>query len=249
MNANSIAGSGSSNNRWKRARGATALELLIVIAMIALLVAFFLPVTRSGRSPTRRSQCKNNLKQIGLALHNYHDTYGAFPPAYVADENGKPLHSWRTLILPFVDQAPLYNTIDLSKPWDDPANAKAYQADIPVYRCPEADCPGNHTTYLAIVTPKSCLRPNASRSFSEIQGNPAETIRMMVIEVDAQQSVHWMSPVDGDESFVLGFGPESELAHSSGMHALFMDGSVWMIEAEMPAAERRALISTAGREL
>src|SRR5260370_743998 len=67
-----------------------------------VVIALLLPQT-SSREPARRSQCKNNLKQIGLALHNYHDVYGSFPPAYFVDASGKPMHSWRVLILPFLD--------------------------------------------------------------------------------------------------------------------------------------------------
>ena len=74
-------------------------------------------------------QCANNLKQIALALRNYESVYHALPPAYTVDAEGKPLHSWRTLILPYLEQQALYDKIDLSKPWDDPANKEAYETD------------------------------------------------------------------------------------------------------------------------
>ncbi|MEL7264459.1 MAG: DUF1559 domain-containing protein [Planctomycetota bacterium] len=67
--------------------------------------------------------CSNNVKQIGLGLANYHASWNSFPPAYTVDANGNRLHSWRTLILPYVEQQPLYDRIDLTKPWDDPAHA------------------------------------------------------------------------------------------------------------------------------
>ena len=90
------------------------LHLLWIVPVGCLVIALMLPAQRRAREPARRSQCKNNLKQIGLALHNYHETYGAFPPAYTVDADGKRLHSWRTLILPYLDQAPLYDKIDFS---------------------------------------------------------------------------------------------------------------------------------------
>ena len=96
--------------------------LLIITAILAVAVALFLPTVRTAREAARRSSCSNNLKQIGIALQNYADTYGSLPPAYSVDANGNRLHSWRTLILPFLEANPLYSTIDLSKPWDDPAN-------------------------------------------------------------------------------------------------------------------------------
>ena len=99
----------------------------MVLGIIALLIALLLPAIRSAGPAARRAQCVNNLKQIALALHNYEQAHKALPPAYTVDAKGRPLHSWRTLILPYLEQEPLYQTIDLSKPWNDPANAKALE--------------------------------------------------------------------------------------------------------------------------
>src|SRR5260221_9789347 len=88
---------------------------LLFIAAVA--IASWLPMERGVRPAARRSQCKNNLKQIGLALHNYHGVWGSFPPPYIPDEQGRPKHSWRTLILPMFDQAPLYNKYRFDEPW------------------------------------------------------------------------------------------------------------------------------------
>ncbi len=79
------------------------------------------------------------------------------PPAYTTDADGKPLHSWHTLILPYMGESHLYNTIDLTKPWDDPENAAAFETILLVYCCPSArEGEDNRTSYLAIVTPNSC---------------------------------------------------------------------------------------------
>ncbi len=222
-------------------------QVLAILSIIAVMGALLLPAVRQAREPARRSQCKNNLKQIGLALHNYHDTYNAFPPAYIVDADGKRLHSWRTLILPFLDQASLYETFDLSKPWDDPANAKAFATRIGAYQCPSSKLSETNTTYLAIVTSNSCLRPTEGRQLREISDGPGNT--MMVIEVPVEHAVHWMSPLDADEDLVLGIGPETKLDHVGGVHALFCDGVVRFISAEMKPDVRRALISVAGGEV
>src|SRR6187399_915065 len=103
----------------------TLIELLVVIAIIAILIALLLPAVQQARESARRTQCKNNLKQFGLALHNYHDTHNTFPGGVVgnAHEIGVGLSSWVgwsgvSMLLPFVDQAPLYSTLDFNVYWD-----------------------------------------------------------------------------------------------------------------------------------
>jgi type II secretory pathway pseudopilin PulG len=222
----------------------TLLHLLTCIGIIGLLMALLLPATRSARPAARRMQCVNNLKQIALALHNYESTYKALPPIYTVDAAGKPLHSWRTLILPYLEQQPLYETIDLSKPWNDPANAKAYATEMSQYRCPELNLPTSNTTYLAMVAPNGCFLPDRSRRLSEITDDRGSTL--MVIEVDSGHAVHWMAPMDADESLVMGISSKSKLNHVGGMNGAFVNGSVRFLRADFPAAKRRAMISIAG---
>lgn len=108
----------------RRRSGFTLIELLVVIAIIAVLIALLLPAVQQAREAARRSQCKNNLKQIGLAMHNYHDTANAFPPGAIAGYsilapgNGQGDQerwcagiNWRVSILPYIDQAPLFNKL------------------------------------------------------------------------------------------------------------------------------------------
>src|SRR4029453_18405554 len=130
--------------------GLRLVELLVVVGIIGLLIALLLPAVRYSGDAARRSQCSNNLKQIAIALHSYESDYHCLPPAYTVDATGKPLHSWRTLILPFIEQKLLYDKIDLSKPWDDPAIQAAFAANPQVYRCPSVDNPKSHTPYLAV---------------------------------------------------------------------------------------------------
>lgn len=212
--------------------------------IMVLLIALLSPSVRRSLEPARRTQCRNNLRQIAIAIHLYHDTYGAFPPAYTVDADGKPLHSWRTLILPYLDQQPLYNQIDLSKPWDDPANSEAYQTEIDIFRCPSAVSEPNQTTYLAVVTPDSCIRPTEPTSLEEVTDGASETL--LAIEVAAEHAVHWMTPVDADEQIVLGFGTETEVSHQGGTHVLMVDASVVFLSGSTEASVRRAMISAAG---
>ena len=117
-------------------RGFTLIELLVVIAIIAVLIALLLPAVQQAREAARRSACKNNLKQIGLALHNYHNAYGSFPPAFVPDAEGHPAHSWRVLLLPYVDGEELYSLYRFDEPWNGPHNSKLADKIPSVYRCP-----------------------------------------------------------------------------------------------------------------
>lgn len=225
-------------------RGFRLWELLAVVGIIALLIGLLLPLRRSGGGAARRSSCGNNLRQISIALLNYQDEYGAFPPAYTVDADGKPLHSWRTLILPFCEQNALYEKIDLTKPWDDPANQLARNATIHVYQCPSADTPDGKTTYLAVVGPGSVLQPAQPRSAEEITDDKGLT--MLVIEVDPEHAVHWMSPEDATESQVVNFASAKPLAHPGGTHAAFADGSIRFLPASIKPAVLRALISATG---
>lgn len=102
----------------KSRRGFTLIELLVVIAIIAVLIALLLPAVQQAREAARRAQCKNHLKQLGLALHNYHEAHRLFPPAAILCTNTAPLNvqSWGTMILPFIDQAPLAAKYNYSIP-------------------------------------------------------------------------------------------------------------------------------------
>lgn len=105
-------------------RGFTLIELLVVIAIIAILVALLLPAVQQAREAARRSSCKNNMKQLGLAMHNYHDVHGVFPPGYIApgagcNTQGSPNilnHTGFQMMLPFLEQAPLYDKYNFSNP-------------------------------------------------------------------------------------------------------------------------------------
>ncbi|MBC8291190.1 MAG: DUF1559 domain-containing protein, partial [Planctomycetes bacterium] len=127
-------------------KGFTLIELLVVIAIIAILIALLLPAVQQAREAARRSQCKNNLKQIGLALHNYHETGGTLPPGVINTtwpSSGTPLPAasnqlaWSTMILPFLDQAPLYKKFLTTQPLASTPNNNALAQEIlTAYRCP-----------------------------------------------------------------------------------------------------------------
>lgn len=128
----------------QKKRGFTLIELLVVIAIIAILVALLLPAVQQAREAARRSTCKNNLKQIGIALHNYHDTFRVFPPGCISQEGGaRDAHNWvwTAMILPFIEQGPLFDVltpgdIRATAAIEDPVRRNAMQQPIEAMRCP-----------------------------------------------------------------------------------------------------------------
>jgi|SRR4051812_29992598 len=223
------------------------LGCLAVIGIVGVLIALLLPATRNAREPARRSQCANNLKQIAVALLTYEEKYGALPPAHTVDAEGKPLHSWRTLILPFMEQEPLYQKIDLSKPWDDPANKAAFDAGVPGYGCPSTTAPIMHTVYLAVAVPGGCFKPTEPRKLSEITDSRANTI--MVMEVAEQQAVHWMSPTDSIDFSFMEPKSGARLQHPQGFQAVFVDGSVHFLSVHLQPETLKALITIDGQDV
>jgi prepilin-type N-terminal cleavage/methylation domain-containing protein/prepilin-type processing-associated H-X9-DG protein len=128
-------------------RGFTIVELLVVLAIVAVSLALALPAIQHSIQDARRAQCKNNLKQIALALHNYHDTFRVFAPGWVSRDGTPglgPRAGWQAMILPFVDQAPMYNQINFSLTSPIVADGKPvalFQTPLAVYRCPSDPTP------------------------------------------------------------------------------------------------------------
>ena len=132
-----------------RRRAFTLIELLVVVAIIAIVVALLLPAVQQAREAARRTTCKNNLKQIGVALHNYESTHGVFPPGWIAASTGgtdrKNYFGWAAMILPELDQSALHNRIDFHKALDDVSNRDALATVLEVYRCPSDSYPDTYT--------------------------------------------------------------------------------------------------------
>lgn len=222
--------------------GGVALAVVFVLLLIALL----LPATRSTGESSPRNQCKSNLKLITLALLEYESANGTLPPAYTVDGDGNRLHSWRTLILPYVEESQLFELIDLSKPWDDPANAKAREAVVDVYWCPSASHAEGLTTYLGVFGRDCAFTGSTPRMLNEVAGEPAQTIA--VVEVASDQAVHWMSPHDVDKDFVINKVRESRTNHPGVIHAAFLDGHVSALSVDVDQEDLRAMLTMAGGE-
>ncbi len=193
------------------------------------------PTVQTVRQTAERAACVSNLQRIAAALRAYQGQYGHFPPAFSQDEAGRPMHSWRVLILPFLgnEAAALYARIDLTKPWDSPQNSAVGQAVPSVYRCRAEDrgatfAGAQDTSYLAVVGPECVFRGGDVLTAGEIQ-RPDRTL--LVVEAN-NCAVHWMEPVDlASERLTLGINPGTTPAVASGhatggAHLLMADGTV-----------------------
>ncbi len=218
-----------SNNRI-HAFGRACLLLFCVSGCLL----FLLPAVAATREAARRSQCVNNLKQIAIALHNYHDTYKTLPPAYIADKNGKPIHSWRVIILPWIEQQALYDRYKFDEPWDGPNNSKLHKA-LRGYQCPNDR--GSQSSYYVVVGDQTAWPGEQARSWSQITDGLANSI--LVVEAEGRGR-HWMEPVDIpiEEALRLFVSPETDKGHRredyfyeywNGRNVALGDGSVHFI--------------------
>ena len=224
-------------------------ELAVVIFIIVIIAGLLMPGESSPRGAARRMKCSNNLKQLAFAMHNYERFYGSFPPAYTVDAKGNCLHSWRTLILPFIEQQPLYDKIDLSKPWDHPVNAKFGSLDIPVFNCPSCGgppaVPPGSSTYVVVDDPSGIFNGSNATKMAQIQDGTSTTL--LIVEVDAKLVVPWMSPNDIDMQTYL--AAEFKPQHEGGANCCLADGSCLFVRSSLDRASIRSLVTkSAGDE-
>jgi hypothetical protein len=197
-------------------------------------------------------QGSNNLKQIALALLNYHDTFNRFPAAYTMDDAGKPLLSWRVHILPFVEQRELYDQFHLDEPWDSPHNRELIAYIPEIYRAPGSAAEPGKTNYLGVrgddkmfVTPKASGRQPQGVGLRDVTDGTSNTL--MVVEAGDESAVEWTRPTDFEPDMddptagLTGLRPGS-------FQASFVDGSVRMISMNVdPEMLRRLFVRNDGK--
>ena len=253
-------------NRWRR-RG---IQVLIGLLLLAAPAWWLTGCVADAREASHRSSCKCWLKQYGLAMHNYHDTYGSFPPAFVLGPNGQKWHSWRVLLLPFFEQSELYAEYRFDEPWDGPNNRKLLAKMPEIFACPSQPCPtrkavllsigvlacsgsgpaaeGGFTSYAAVLGQDCAFRGAVPVSIKEITDGTSNTV---LIGECTRMKIPWTKPDDIDTAFYSklgdpdGFGSPHE---GGGAHFLMGDGSVRFLNAMLPQATVDALFTRNGGE-
>ncbi|MBC8869732.1 MAG: DUF1559 domain-containing protein [Planctomycetes bacterium] len=200
-------------------------------------------VTDPVREIELRTQCSNQLKRIAVAMHNYHETHGRFPPAAGYGPDGKTPHSWRVAILPFLGQAELHKKYNFNEPWDGPNNGKLLEEIPAVYRCPKVDGDSTYSSYFVLTGPTTVFCGPEGTSKRDIIDGTNSTL----LVVEAKQEIPWTKPED------ISYTPTGPLPKLGGMHnggsyASFADGSVRWIGDSTPEKNLRALCTKAGKE-
>jgi hypothetical protein len=225
----------SSGSGWGTVLGVGAACLLGCGLCGGVIAVLLIPLGFRGMA-SANAATNNNLKQVVLALHNYHDTWGTFPPAVVNDADGKPLYSWRVLVLPFMEQAPLYDRFDRTKAWDDPANLSVSNTMLDVFRSPlDHELAPSGTSYFVIVGAHTAFPPDRPARIADITDGTSNTIAIVELKGIAGS---WAAPIDPKlETIALSIGPSPGQLNpnrSGELNVALCDGSVRTLPASTP---------------
>jgi prepilin-type processing-associated H-X9-DG protein len=245
-------------------------ELLVVIAIVVVLLGLLLPALQKVRAAADRTRCTNNLRQIGVALHHYHDDWHTFPPGGIEwrppGNATKRQLAWCVFLLPYLEQENLYRSLKLDKPFDSPENAQGAAAVLTVFLCP-----GKPRTLYRFDGRGACdyggifgqalfgnnSPPNGTMLFDKpiriamITDGTSHT--MMVSEDTQRNDGQWINAMNlFDVAFPINQGPvydaDIHSDHSGGANGLFADGSVRFLRETMELSTLAAIVTRAGGE-
>jgi Protein of unknown function (DUF1559) len=234
-------------------------NLVMSTAIVAFLGNAFFRSLQYARREALRLSSQSPLNQLQLALHNYHYTFGTLPPAYVVDESGKPIHSWRVLILPYVEQKALYDQYDFGEPWNGPNNIMLLNQMPDIFRVASERPSSCFTNVLAFTGRQTAFPGSRALSFADLQDGTENTALLGEI---ANSKIVWLEPRDFD----LDTGPlqvqQPRTANSQSTaqlqlssvewrrpHIVFADSiHAYAVSSDMPTSKLQALFTAAGRE-
>lgn len=206
-------------------------------------LGLLMPAIQQTRDAAKRTQSANNLKQIGIALHNYHDVHRRFPPAVLLGKDnrgGAHVHSWRVALLPFLGQEELYRQYRFDEPWDSPHNRKITSQAPAVFRNP-AESSTTNASYFAVIGEHTAFADKDGIALTQIVDGVSNTIAV----VEAKRAIHWANPKDIEYDFTgsLDLGGY----HSGGFHALICDGACRFISSAASKATLEDLLKIDNR--
>ena len=222
-------------------------------AAMGLIVAFLFPAFGMARNLAHSHNCDQNLTRIGLALQAYEAENGTLPPAFVPGPDGKPMHSWRVLLLPYLDEHGLFSNYDFSQPWDSVHNQQLAKRMPRVFACPaDPDSQSlGESNYMVVVGPATMFPGGTARSTDMIGDDLDSTIAVVEVPIFG---VNWLAPEDlavEKMQFTIngGFGREMGSYHPEGAHVLMADGNVKFLNEALPPDFIEGMSTVNGGEL
>lgn len=214
------------------------------LCVIGILMALVLPTVRALRAQAKKNPTVDSLHAIAIALQNYHDTYGVFPPAVVTDSYGQPLYSGRVLLLPFLGEQHVYDQFDKAEAWDSPQNSHLSRTSLRVFHDPActAHRPGQ-TDYLFLTGDNTIFEEGAAVALRNISDGPSNTITTVDV---ATSGISWAEPQDINLNNPATLPPGNS---AGGNYAVFADGSVRFVRlASLLPQQIRGLATRSGGE-
>jgi hypothetical protein len=227
----------------------------IVLSGILILSAIFCPgllessISTLPRATYQCVRCNDNLKQLGIALLNYHDSQKHFPLVYTCDKVGKPLFSWVVpLLLCHLQYSSLYNELKIDEPWNNPSNEKVFsQFPVQLFQCPSAADKGDvaATNYMAIIGPGTIWRKEGIVKLPDLPDGGSHTVALVEV-VDSGEN--WAEPSaltveEVLESMKTGKGVRISSCHIGGVNVLFANGEVHCLPSKMPLSLWRKILA------
>jgi len=232
----------------------TRVVIVLISIPVLAFAAYLYPAVQRARESAYRTVCGGMLGKLELALRNYHEIHGSFPPAYVADADGKPMHSWRVLILPYLDKKEIFDRYRFDEPWNSAHNQELARSEA----CTHFRCPSRTrnplaptTDYVLVVGQGTAFPGTATTSLSDFEDGPENTI--LVAEIN-NSDIQWMEPRDLDSatmSFLVNDRdrPSISAPHPAGPAVVFADRiTSSRLPASLRPADLKALTTIAGHE-
>jgi prepilin-type processing-associated H-X9-DG protein/prepilin-type N-terminal cleavage/methylation domain-containing protein len=254
----------------RRSHAFTLVELVIVLAIVAVLIGLLVPAVQKTREAANRIRCTNNLRQMGIALHHYHDGYQTFPPGGVEwrppGDYAKRQLAWCVFLLPYLEQESVYRSLNLSKPFDSPENAQGAAAILSVFLCPSKprtnyQFEGRGVCDYGGIFGQALFGndkpPNGTLLFDKPIRIPMITdgtsCTLMISEDTQRDDAQWINAMNlFDVAAPINQGPvydpDIHSDHGGGANGLFADGSVRFLRESMDVQLLAAIVTRAGGE-